>query len=541
MYEKRISTCNISKFITIIALLFFSCAVSFTPVYAASEFHFSNEFSLTYNDVTGTGKASSSLTEGTHFLNVFGLNGNGEFNQFTYNYLLGLKLTNDRRNDPKDLSLTNLQGRLTNKIHTFTAGDTFEAFSQYSMSTALKGISYKYFNEVKNSPEVTLVYGLAYPRWDSLWRDSATRMIERRAMGARVKYNITPELSTGASVVRSDDARRINDADPLYENTIYEFDMEYRPIPGLTLRGEAAFSDTDLEPAKDAAHQKSDGNSFKLEAIGDGAPSRVTLEFERVAPDFVTLLGSATPDREKFKAKWRYKATKNVTINTGFLWYRNNLDDQKDFTTHHFKPELGVTIKKLLDRQYASTDLAYKLDRKYGGGNSTTNHIVTVNYRDRFGIFDSETNLGYTRYDEQKNIRDAHEYTYNTSLSSRHTVGKLIIKPSLYLGGWNVNDELADTTDRIYEYSLGVGVDVPDMKITSNLKIGQNRLEKGDSSANDSQKTFANLSIYYRPKALAKLNQGMLFLRCLVNDYRYSTGTMNFRENSITAGLNIQL
>ncbi len=540
MYATGVRRCLMYLF-GITVLLSSICMLPASPAYAAREFHFSNEFAITYNDVTGPGQASSSLSEGAHFLNVLGLNGSGDLEQFTYTYLLGLKLTDDRRNDPKNISLTNLQARLTNKIHTFTAGDTFEAFSQYSLSTALKGVSYKYFNEAKNTPEVTLVYGYAYPRWDSLWRDSTTRMIQRRALGARIKYNITPELAAGASIVRSDDSKRINDADPLYENTVLEFDMEYKPIPGLTLRGEAAFNDTDLEPSRNAAHSKPDGNAFKLEAIGDGAPSRVTLEFERVSPDFVTLLGSATPDREKFKARWKYKAGKTVTITTGFLWYRNNLDDQLAFTTQHYKPEIGVTVKRLFGRQYASADLAYKFNRKYGGDTSTSDHIMTLNYRDRFGIFDSDTNLGYTIYDTKTGIRDSREFIFNTSLNSRHTVGKVIIKPSVYLGAWKAEDELKDVTDRIYEYSLGIGIDVPEMKITSNFKIGQNRLEKEETGTNDSQKTFANLSVYYRPKALAGLNQGMLFLRCLINDFKYSTGSMNFRENSITAGLNIQL
>ncbi len=163
-----------------------------------------------------------------------------------------------------------------------------------------------------------------------------------------------------------------------------------------------------------------------------------------------------------------------------------------------------------------------------------------MNYRDRFGIFDSETNLGYTVYDTKTAVRDSTEYTYNTTVSSRHTVDKLILKPSLYLGGWTASDELADTKDMIYEYSIGLGLDVPDMKITSNFKVGLNKLEKDAPGTDDSRKAFANMSVYYRPAVLAKLNQGMLYLRANINDFSYTTGSRDFRETSITSGLNIQ-
>ena len=35
-------------------------------------------------------------------------------------------------------------------------------------------------------------------------------------------------------MVGSEDDKRINTTDPLYNNTIYSLDLEYRPIPGLT-------------------------------------------------------------------------------------------------------------------------------------------------------------------------------------------------------------------------------------------------------------------------------------------------------------------
>ncbi len=87
-----------------------------------------------------------------------------------------------------------------------------------------------------------------------------------------------------------------------------------------------------------------------------------------------------------------------------------------------------------------------------------------------------------------------------------------------------------------------MGLEMPKLKLTSDVKIGQNRLEKTQSGTDNTERTFANLNIYYKPSLFnrLKLQDGMLFLRAFINNYRFSTQSRNFRENSITLGCNIQ-
>lgn len=504
---------------------------------AEHEIHGSNDFSITYNDVTGPGAdRQSSLTEGIRYLEILNLFGNGRLGEFDYNWTIGAKATDDRRNDQKNFSLTNLQGRFTNKVHTFTMGDTFESFSQYALNTAVKGASYKFVSEEPMIPEISILYGVAYSRWDNMWGVSAT---ERQAIGGKIKQKLGSDFWIGFSGVQTIDHVRVMGNELVDEQT-YTVDFEYRPIPGLTIHGESSWADGGI--SRNGQYDEFSGNASKLSAIGDGGPSRVTLEYERVEPDYRTMLGSATPDREKAKAKWRYKYTKNLTITTAMLWYRNNLEDQIGFTTDHYKPEIGLTIKRPFNRQYAVADISYKLDHTYSRNVNTVDQFINTSYRDRFGFVDSDTNFGIILYDT-KSVRRAQEFTYNTSLFSRHTVGKVVLKPSIYLGGWTSNEELMapQATDQIYEYSAGLGIDIPAVKITSNFKIGENRLEK--EVGTDTTKTFANLNIYWRPEMLTKL-QGMLYARASVNDFRYdpnaTTGSQNFRENSCTGGISLQ-
>lgn len=528
------------------AFCFFMLLIlSISPLRAENEFHVSSEFSYTYNDVSGPGKDQSSLTEGFRYHNLSSFYGNGNIKDIEYNFNVGIKATDDRSDDIKTFSLTNLQGRAANKIQTLTLGDTFESFSQYSLNTALKGGSYKYFNQEKNSPELTFVYGYAYPRWDNfhpLYGGADVRAIRRQVFGGRIKQNFTPDFYVGISFAESSDKEntRVFDTDQIFRNKQYTIDAEYRPIPGLTLRTELSASLTRESPQEGAPDKDYAGNAYKFEAIGDGGPSRVALEYERVSPKFNTLVGSATSDREKAKGKWRYRHTKNMTYNFGFLWYRDNLHGNRTAgRTDTFKPDIGVTISNLFKREYSILDIAYNYNRQYNAQQSTVDNVVSLNYKDRFGIFDSDTSLGYSLYNTKRNQRKDEEFLYNTALSSRHSFDTFILRPSLYLGGRTFQDELNSETDKIYEYSLGVGVDIPACNITSNIKAGQNYLEKG-GDGDSSSKTFVNLNVYYRPKFLSKLNQGMIFVRVFVNDFGYSTTTRNFRENSITSGLNIE-
>lgn len=497
------------------------------------DWRLNSDFSVTANDVSGSGDDSSSLTEGVRYLGVLNLHGNGMVQDYQYSLNLAAKTTDDPRNDVEKFSLTNLQGRLSNQIHTLTAGDTFESFSQYTLNTAVKGLSYRYEDAANRLPDVTLVAGAAFARWDNFWGNDT---VERQVLGARLRQHLTNDLWVALNYVQSDDHQRV-DGVSLYDTRTIGMDWQYLPIIGLTIRGESAWINNDESTASDRPDTSFSGSAHKIEAIGDGGPSRVSLEYERISPEFVTVLGSATPDREKVKARWRYRPSKRVTWNYGMLWFRDNLDGDLVERTDHYRPEVGVSLRQLGQRRYSVVSMNYKYDRAYGS-RSTSDHFITAGYRDRFGIFDSDTNIGITFYDTNT-VRKDQEYLFNTTLSTRKTVGEWILRPSLRVGVWTLEDELANDRDDILEYSLGLGVDAPHYHVTSSLRVGQNKLQKENGM--DTEKMFANLSIYYRPEFLASLSNARIYLRGLVNDFGYNESGRDFRENSLTAGINIDL
>lgn len=491
-----------------------------------------NDTSVIMTDLSGPGQANSSMTEGLRHYSALDLKSRGKLDSYDYSLSVGFKATNDNRRDIEKFSLTNLRGRIANRTQTVNVGDTYESFSKYALNTALKGASYRYNDADNNLPEITLLGGIAYSRWDNFWDNDAT---ERKLYGARIKQDLTQDLWLAASAVVIKDHKR-NFGSPLYDGNTLTFDLEYNPLPGLTIVGETSFSHLD-EDNQTAGTIKHNGQAYRLAAIGDQNPSRVVLEYERVSPDYLSVAGSATADREKFKASWRYKQSRRLTINSAFLWYRDNLDGQLAVRTQHYKPEISITRQQMFNRRYAIATLGYKLDRSHSPTVSTQNHYINASYRDRFGIFDSNTNLGVTFY-ETKTTRDSEEIIANTSLTARISSENVIWKPAIYLGTWRSDNELTDETDYIYEYSAGLGCDIPQKKITSELKVGQHKLLK--ESADDAERLYASLNIYYRPQRFAKLKNSTLYLRGLVNDYEYTTGSRDFRENRVIAGFSIR-
>lgn len=493
---------------------------------------------VSYNDITGPGKASSSLSQGVRHFENLGINVRGSKNDLKYQLNVSGRATNDERVDPIFVALTSLQARFEYKNHFLNTGDIFESFSQYSLNTSLKGASYKYNNNSGRYPEISAVFGSAYPRWESWFRNEKARALNRTAYGANVKQEVTDTLKFGITALKSDDSQRITDTDPLYNNTLYSLDGEYRPIPGLSISGEFAMSQTELEANSTATKTSYNGNAFKLEIVGDEDPSRVVLGYERVNPEFESLLGSSIKDRERASARWRYKYTPNTTFDSRFTWYRNSLNDTSK-STNNYKPEIGVNIKRIFDRKYSNLNFNIKLDQKNSSANNSSDYFTDLGYRDRFIGLDVDAGAGFTSYNVDKNTRETLDYSGRLSVSTRKSFEKVILKPALNASSNYIDDHINNTTDKIFEYSIGLGVDLPDSKLTSNFKFGQNVLKA--SAGDDADSLFLNAGIYYRPDVFFGIKDCTLFARAMMNDFAFQTDTRNFNEKSFSMGISFPL
>ena len=120
----------------------------------------SNELELNYNNVSGAGASQSTLSEKFNIIENIQLNQGVDSEKNSYWLNLGGRGTDDRTVDLRPLSLTNLQLKMGSGPVRWTLGDTFEYFSQYTLSSSLKGISYTFHDESDRLPAVTLIYGV---------------------------------------------------------------------------------------------------------------------------------------------------------------------------------------------------------------------------------------------------------------------------------------------------------------------------------------------------------------------------------------------
>lgn len=526
-------------------MLFF--LLGFSPVIwsrDAGSWHLSNEFFVTGNDISGPGSDSSTLTQGVRYHNQLDVNGSGEAKGVGYRLNLGVRMTDDDRSDPQSVVPTAIQGHLVKGASALVLGDSFEYFSQYVLSSALKGVAYKRAPQEKGMPGLTLTYGFPYGRWDNAFDFGVGKVdsTKREVMGARLHQRFGRGARLGLNFVAASDSDRVLDTEPLYDQNLYGIDWEFRPLRGLALTGESTVSDTQKSPAKDAAEIETTGSAHKVDVVANGGPSRVKLSYERISPDFLSVTGAATADREKVKGSWRMRVKKRNSLKTSFLWFRDNLDGDQATGTHRYRPYIGYQMRRLFGRRYASAEVSYQLNLSREENKTTTrrDHLANVNYRDRFGRLDADTNLGYSVYEilrDSASERD--EWTYNATLSTRKSLGDVILKPSLYLGGWRSDEELVDTTDEVQEYALGLALDIPSIGVNASVKGGTHALETATSG--DTDRVFGVLYVSYRPQNILFFKRTRLFLRGSSNDFQYADGNRDFREGSITIGINTQI
>ncbi|MFW6081131.1 MAG: hypothetical protein ACOC7W_04380 [Desulfosalsimonas sp.] len=512
-------------------------------VSAASRFdiHLENDFSAYYNGVSGPGKSDSSLTEGLNYVDTLSVYGGGQLDDSRYNFNITGRTTDDENNDIKRYSLANVNFQLTTPYHAVNIGDTYEFFSPYTLTTAVKGGSYNYRGgAVPWIPQVKMLWGHAAPRWDSLWGGNETEATERTVYGTRVMYDLPFGIKAGANVVHSDDSDPVTPGSAVYDNAVYSVDFNYQPFSELLIGGESAFNDSRVTSQDNRAGEALDGNALRINAAGEFQPFHIKFEYERVTPDFDNPLGSAIADREKVKLNGQYEFNKNIQVYTNFLWFRDNLDGRKsEGRTDVWRPEVALACNNPFSRPAGFAKLTYRKELSERESERVKfDDLFYFNYRDEFGIIETDTNLGYNLRNQEDESIDNEEFIYNTTLRSLLSVNSLELKPNIQLGGWTLKDELSTAEDRAYKYSCGLGIGVPAYRITSSMAVGVNELkiDNGD----DSTKTFGNLSIYWTPGFMPGLNEMMLYLKGGYNDFDFSTSEKDFREEKLLAGVKIK-
>ena len=490
----------------------------------ASEFDFyaSLDSEAVMNSTTNAGGITSSKVG---YKSDFLITGNKADAGGTQLLSLGLSLGNNLGVGRRTVALTSLKWEKTAHNYRLKLGDVLESFSQYSLSSSYKGLSFTYILPGNRGLELTFAGGYAYPRWENIYAGDEVVAVAREVKG--LKLTSGPSTSGtiyGASIVSSIDKKGITAGDNLYDNLVYAVDAEFIPIPGLTVRSVAAFAST----SEKTNNAQFSGNAIRLDASSAAKQGRAVFEYERVSPGFMAVMGSAVADREKVKLRITSNHTKTLTSTVGYLYTRDNLERKKAKTTVSHKPEVKIDLRRPFDRRYADISASVKFDIKRIDGSTVAGNTVSLSYEDRFGPIDTAVTIS-----RSSNGTGRQEMNYLAEVSTRTELGAATLSPVLR---FNIITDGNAATANIADTALDLRVDLPSSNINSSIKVGQQR--STTVSANP-KKTYADLAVYYRPGYLTGLRDGRISLRANHIGYSYTDASQDRAETSVKIGVSL--
>jgi hypothetical protein len=242
--------------------------------------------------------------------------------------------------------------RLYNDTFEFAAGDINEFYSKYTIKDSFLGVKFWYKPSTKFK---FLVLG-------GRNRDPKEDLFEHYFTGARLEYTPRANYLFGASYIHTEVTKLFSGSSVEdYSNDVWALDTRLKLLDRkLILKGEAAFSLYHEDHAEDL-----DGWALYLSA--NYRPIRdlkLSFDYERVEPDFVTILGTASPDREKAEFGVRYSPSRKWILSAKYFFMRDDLTSESDvdYCTYKYYSEFGVVVRPFYDTDGYFKQL--KLDMK---------------------------------------------------------------------------------------------------------------------------------------------------------------------------------
>ncbi len=352
--------------------------VLLTPARAADEFTVSNRTEIMSHRLSGPGRASSFLDPGTHVFHETDVLRSGTAFAGQWNSLFNgtLRYTDSNQFDRERLSVQKFEWRLSDADSQINLGDYFANLSPYSLTKGIKGLAVQR-NLGNDQNYVRAVYGSFANEWAFLLKDLAREPMGTLGGGVRMQ-RAWDKFRIGLNLAEAhDDKRNAHASFPAYAQVLPALDWEYRES-GLVITGEHAYSDTTETLAPGAAANHRSGSAHKLAVRAALRDISLDAQTERVATDFFSRGGGATPDRLRYYAKADYKLTRDWRLFGIYDDYRDNLDGQLAATTAVTTWEAGVKRSRAFGRRHMNIALSLRTkDRELSDGSFTqsTNRI----------------------------------------------------------------------------------------------------------------------------------------------------------------------
>jgi len=274
---------------------------------------------------------------------------------------------------------------------TFMAGDIMPEFSKFSLYgsglnggylrvkqgnvftslTAAQSVDAKEGTALTNGVFARYIYGVSVCRSGS-------------AFGARI-----------SGVQAYDDKNSIlvsgPSAAPL-ENNLGSLKLNYNPLDNLSFEGEYAYSALDDDTLSDGDKEKD--SAWRAGAALEAGPVKWDCEYSLIQPQFHAPGNAAViGDRSAYDTNFDIKFSELVTMESGYNFYRDNLDNRSDKVTmknNTADMQLLLTPKRLPDLTLGASLSTVKAKPSTAANNSSLVYF----FDSRMGFGGSNLNLG---------------------------------------------------------------------------------------------------------------------------------------------------
>jgi hypothetical protein len=494
---------------------------------APDEFTLENRSELVNHHVSGAGAASSFLDRGSHLLHETQLFHRARLGSGWQSQLgLMVRYTDSPQFSPEKFSLQQFEWRLNDQRNDLVVGDYFANLSSYAMSKSLKGLGYQR-NFGSDQHYLRAVVGSFDGQWGFLLRPGhlTDEPMDRHGAGLRYQAQngpVTWGLNLALAADRQGDPRR-RAGESAWKQALPSLDWEYR-LDALTVAGEHAWSRTTGQAAA-GTETRSHGLANKLSVRAMVGPVNLDGRLERVDPDFRSLAGAATPDRQRASLRADAQVARLWKLFGVVDYGHNNLDDQLPYRTSNTSVEAGVTKRRAFDRRTLtlSASLRQRSTDLHGGGVDSTTDRVKLRATDSLGGIDLRGDVEFI-IDGRAGSPSTRDTLYNLGASTRRESGRWTFSPSVDLG-LQERENPTGGLDVVHTARLGFLAERAPGQVVS-LTFDHNESSTPVAGSNTRVGRWV-ASWETRP---TWLKRGALRLELATNDYRFGNAAGNYRE-----------
>ncbi len=528
----------------LIPFSFFSIASAFDYKNGSLDVNYYAKFYT--NRITGN-RERSYLESGFQAYHELVINWNHRFSNSTLmeGYFEGIQ-TSDKNENDKEFALRNIYLKLTKEqLGEITLGDFSVNFSQYTLGTGLFGLKLNLNSDLmslclvsaENRRRTTFGVGDEYRRYTH---------------GGRLQFNLFKRnFVVGLNFVNTQvdpSSLHTNTGVSNYSNQVGGIDFDLRLFSDiLQIRGEVARSRYD-----------EDRDDPKVEAIYDNAYSlkidfipiqilSLYLSWERVEPDFNSVLGSAYSDNDQTQVGFRFSPFEWFELSGYYLRQYDDIDNNKPYRTLSWTESVSLNIYPLyfIEGFLQSFNLSvegskqYTYSRDHPRTTNTVDKVLSLTISQPISNFDLSFRFENRWYkDRIDSQQDSRSETYTGSLSA--SLNLLNIMWAVSLSGTYQRDENNYTNGCTESIGWGGSLSAQYDRTGTLLMLSwhQDESDMGDPSANTLTTSFIASLKQDLGKLIGKIN-GDIELKYMYTNHNVEEDEYDYKEQTLFMGIRL--